>query len=480
LGEKRHWLVRFSAEIVVLVLLATAFASYRFDLGERWFGWRAADPTTNPSAVLPPEGLKLPTVSLVPAVARPGQDVAPDPARVAAVIQPLLRKKVLGRHFGAIVTDLETGRTVFRQGAPTVTPASTTKLVTSTAALDVLGPMARFRTSVQWVPTTRQLVLVGGGDPFLSSTARKARSSYPLRADLQTLAAQVVRKLRTLKVGRVRLAFDDSYFSGPAVNPAWPDTYIPEGVVPPISALWVDEGVAPGRYSFLGDPAAGAAQAFRAALRGQGLKVGPQVVRAQAPEGSLDVGSVSSAPLGEIVERTLEVSDNQAAEVLARHVGLAERQEGSFVAGAASVLDVVRRLGVPVTGDQLYDGSGLSRNDRLSPETLAGVLRVASSPEHPGLRQVFTGLPVAGFTGSLQYRFDKGPAAGRGRVRAKTGTLTGVHGLAGVADDVSGSRMAFVLVADQVAPLKNLEAQTLIDRIAGALGACRCGVGSTS
>ena len=55
-----------------------------------------------------------------------------------------------------------------------------------------------------------------------------------------------------------------------------------------------------------------------------------------------------------------------------------------------------------------------------------------------------------------------------------------MHGLAGVADDVSGARMGFVVVADRVALPKNFEAQALIDRIAGALGACRCGVGSAS
>ena len=63
-------------------------------------------------------------------------------------------------------------------------------------------------------------------------------------------------------------------------------------------------------------------------------------------------------------------------------------------------------------------------------------------------------------------------------VTDQTGTLTGVHGLAGVADDASGARMAFVVVADRVRPPKNGEAQALIDRIAGAVGACRCGVGS--
>ena len=461
-----------------LVLLAAAVVSYQFDLGERWFGW-GPDPKTQPAAVAPPEGLKLPATGAARQVAGEPPAVAADATSVAAAVQPLLRRRVLGRHVGVLVTDLTTGRPVFRSGAAAITPASTTKLLTSTAALESLGPMARFRTTVRYVPATRQLVLVGGGDPFLASSPRKAEASYPGRADVVTLAQQTARQLRAMKVKRVRLGFDDSYFTGPAVNPAWPGTYIPEGVVPPISALWVDEGHDPDGFGFLSDPAAGAANQFRAALEAAGVKVGPQVSRMSTPTTATDVASVSSAPLGEIVERTLAVSDNQAAEVLARHVGLAERQEGSFEAGTASVLEVLRRLGVPTAGDRLYDGSGLSRQNVLTTDTLAGVVALATSADHPELRQVLTGLPVAGFTGSLSYRFDKGPDAARGRVRAKTGTLTGVHGLAGVADDASGARMAFVVVADRVGLLKNLEAQTLIDRIAGALGACTCGVGST-
>jgi D-alanyl-D-alanine carboxypeptidase/D-alanyl-D-alanine-endopeptidase (penicillin-binding protein 4) len=322
-------------------------------------------------------------------------------------------------------------------------------------------------------------VLVGGGDPFLASDARKGRASYPDRADVTTLAQAAAHKLRSLRVRRVTLAYDDSYFTGPSVNPTWPDSYLFD-VVPRIGALWVDEGRSATGYGFAGDPAARAAQVFGDAVRAAGIKVGPKVVAARAPGTARDVATVSSAPLGEIVERTLAVSDNAAAEVLARHVGLAEKQQGSFSAGTAAVLDVVRRLGVTTSGDRLYDGSGLSRSDRLRPETLAAVLRLAAGRQHPELRQVLTGLPVAGFTGSLQYRFAKGPAEARGRVRAKTGTLTGVHGLAGLADDATGARMVFVIVADRVGPLKNLEAQTLIDRIAGALGACRCGVGSAS
>ncbi len=470
--------VRFLAEIVVLVLLAAALVSLRFDLGERWFGW-GPDPRTDPSAVQPPVGLRLPAAGPAPAVAASAAGRAVDGTSVAAAVDGLLRPRVLGRHYAVQVVDLSDGRVAYRRGAVSVTPASTTKLLTSAAALDSLGPMVRFRTTVRWTPGNREVVLVGGGDPFLASSPAQGAETYPGRADVVTLARRTAAALREKQVTRVRLSFDDSYFTGPSVNPAWPATYLPEDVVPPITALWVDEGRSPTGFGFVEDPAAAAARAFAAALRRAGVTVVPGVRRAPAPAGAADLASVASPPLGEIVERTLAVSDNQAAEVLARHVGLAERQEGSFSAGAASVLAVVQRLGVNVTGDRLYDGSGLSRLNVLSTQTLTGVLRVAGQDARPQLRQVLTGLPVAGFTGSLTYRFDVGPAAARGRVRAKTGTLTGVHGLAGVVDDRTGARMAFVVVADRVRDAKSLEAQTLVDRIAAALGACRCSVGSS-
>ncbi len=477
--RRAPWPLRWLAEIVVLALLVFGVAAARFDLGERWFGW-GPDPKTEPAAVAPPEGLRLPPQAAAGPVSTPPAVRPADPARVAAALRPFLpRRGVLGRHVGVLVADLQSGRTLVRAGASTITPASTTKLLTTSAALESLGPMARFRTTARWDATHRRLVLVGGGDPFLASSPHQARAAYPHKADVATLAQAAARRLRALHVRRVSLAYDDSYFSGPAVNPTWPATYISESVVSPISALWVDEGHAPGSEGFVADPAAEAARVFGVALRRAGLRVAPKAVRAGAGPDAVEVASVSSAPLGQIVERTLEVSDNQAAEVLARHVGLAEKQQGSFAAGTAGVLEVLRRLGVNVSGDTLYDGSGLSRLDRLKTDTLAGVVRLATSHQHPELRSVMTGLPVAGFTGSLAYRFDKGPVEARGRVRAKTGTLTGVHALAGLADDATGARMVFVVVADRVRLLKNLEAQTLIDRIAAALGACRCGVGST-
>jgi D-alanyl-D-alanine carboxypeptidase/D-alanyl-D-alanine-endopeptidase (penicillin-binding protein 4) len=99
---------------------------------------------------------------------------------------------------------------------------------------------------------------------------------------------------------------------------------------------------------------------------------------------------------------------------------------------------------------------------------------VAADPDHPDLRAVVTGLPVAGFTGSLTYRFGDEAADGRGVVRAKTGTLTGVHGLAGLVTDADGGLVVFVAIADDVAVIDTLAARDALDRIAADLAGCGC------
>jgi D-alanyl-D-alanine carboxypeptidase/D-alanyl-D-alanine-endopeptidase (penicillin-binding protein 4) len=374
-----------------------------------------------------------------------------------------------------VVAALSDGKVVYRSGPATVTPASTNKLPTVTAALKVLGPQATFRTSVRLSADHRRVVLVGGGDPFLASSHAKARAHQPARADLGTLARLTAAKLQAQGLSRVRLAYDTSLFSGPQVNPAWPSAYVTEGVVPPITALWADEGAARKGSGYEADPALAAAQIFATALRKDGITVLGKPVHATAATGDAGLADVQSAPLGLIVEKTLETSDNNAAEVIGHQVGLAERQRGSFAAGVVAVRSVLRQLGVPTAGDRVYDASGLSRADRVSPLTLLGVLEAAARADQPELRQVLTGLPVAGFSGSLQERFQRSAPVARGRVRAKTGTLTGVSGLAGTATDRQGDELVFVAVADRVDVLDTLDARLVLDRLAASLAACRCG-----
>ena len=456
-------------EVVVVLLVLAAVANLQFHLDHRWLG---LDASSEPARVNPPAGLAITTGSTAPAVAATSTGRSVDADAVRAALAPYAGAADLGRHVDVAVSDLASGRIAYRHGAGSVTPASTTKLLTTAAALDRLGPMTRFRTTVR--QSGGRIVLVGGGDPFLATSKSAAKGLYPARATLDDLAAATAAALTRQGTTSVRLSYDDSLFSGPTVNPAWPASYVPDGVVPPISALWADEGQ-DARGHYVADPPLAAATAFADALRSHGIDVRGAVTSAVSPSTDAELAAVQSAPLGEIVERTLAVSDNNAAEVLGHHVGLTVRKDGSFAGGAAAVLDVLNQLGVDTSGSVLYDGSGLSRRDRLTPEALLGVLRLATSPDHPALRPVLTGLPVAGFVGSLQARFDDAPAGARGRVRAKTGTLTGVSGLAGVITDLDGNRMAFVAIADKVDVPKTMAARHDLDLIASALGTCHCG-----
>ena len=499
-GGSRKALISF---VLVLAVVAGGAATWRYDLldgrladvaglfsgdddpagpGSPGYTGSGAEPAT----VAPPIGVDLPAVTVPPevAVASPTEG-ALDPVAVRRAIGRYLAERDLGRHVLAAVAPLAAGRAVFTSGAGVAVPASTTKLVTTSAALLALGPDHVFTTSVVEGAArsgVRRIVLVGGGDPFLERTKSLENSDgtttqwpYPRRADVTTLAQQTARALRSDGVRTVRLGYDESLFSGPAVNPTWEPDYVPDAIVSPTSALWVDEGRPLSRVGRVADPAAGAAVAFASALSGAGITVQGEPVPATAASGARSLAEVDSAPLGEIVQRILDVSDNEAAEVLLRHVGVATGGTGSIKAGRGGVRALLTREGVGFGSSVFHDGSGLSRADRAEPRTLIDVLRLAASPDHPDLRAVVSGLPVAGFTGSLTNRMDKGPAAGLGRVRAKTGTLSSVSTLAGIATGLDGTVMVFVLMADKVRPLDTDSAQVALDSAAAALGACRCG-----
>jgi D-alanyl-D-alanine carboxypeptidase/D-alanyl-D-alanine-endopeptidase (penicillin-binding protein 4) len=414
-----------------------------------------------------------PAPSIAPPLTRAATGVAA-PARVAGALRPGLAADALGPHVAVRVADLSDGAVVFRSGSAPIVPASTLKLLTATAALEVLGPDHVFTTRVVQGPG-RQIVLVGGGDPSLLSrppSARDRADTYPPRADLRSLAAQTARALEGST--SVRLRFDTSLFSGPVAARSWEPGYLPDGVVAPISALWVDEGRTRSGVGRVANPPLRAARVFARALTAEGLRVVGVPRPGAAPREATPVASVDSAPLELIVQRLLEVSDNEAAEVLLRHIGLEQSGRGSFAAGIAGTVDALRHLGVPLAGARLHDGSGLSRANRLDPRTLVAVLRLAADPAHPELRSVLTGLPVAGSTGSLSERFTASAVAGRGVVRAKTGTLTGVSALAGLATDRNGATLVFVLAADRVRLEDTLAARAALDGLAAALGGCRC------
>lgn len=448
------WLAAWLPVVLVLAVLAAGVVAWRLDPA-------GPDPVVEPEAVPPPPGLAIDAPAEPEPVAVPAAGV-PDARKVRRALAPALRDTDLGPHVLATVAGLD-GTLLYSSGTGEAIPASTLKLLTAAAALETLGPEHTFATTVVSAGP-RRVVLVGGGDPLLS------------RPDVRRLARDTAAALASGGIaGKVRVGYDVSLFSGPAVSPHWPDTYVPEAVVSPITSLWVDEGRPESGSGRVADPAATAAAEFAAALTKAGLAVAGSPQETPAPAGSPELADLDSEPLAEIVEHVLETSDNEAAEVLARHVGLAVAGDASFAAGARAVRQVLAGLGVPMQGAATYDGSGLSRDNLLDPDTLTALLELAASPDQADLRSVLTGLPVAGFSGSLAVRFAEGDDPGRGLVRAKTGTLSGVSGLAGIVTDREGTPMVFALLADRIDLVDTLGARAALDAATSALAGCRCG-----
>lgn len=401
-----------------------------------------------------------------------------------SALTPVLSSGALGRSVGALVTDLTTGQVLYSLNSGTgYTPASTTKLATSVAALQVLGAGARFKTTVVTGRRAGSIVLVGGGDPTLAA-GRPPAGDYPQPATLQALAQQTAAALRGRGLHSVRLGYDTSLYTGPGFGPGWSADDASTGNVTDITPLEVDQGRLtpsgqpedaddPGDFRPRStDPSVQAADAFAAFLRADGIRVRGAAAAVQAPAGATTVASASSPPLSQVIQWMLGESNNVIAENLARHIALATGAQPSFTGAAAAETSVLRRLGV--TGVQIGDGSGLSHDNRITPAALVQLIGLAAS--HPALRSVLTGLPVYGFSGTLAdapgsiFYGSAGPALGT--VRAKTGNLETVIALAGVAYAKDGQLLSFAVMADK---LKNLPAAgDALAGVANVLAGCGC------
>nr|CAA9322183.1 MAG: D-alanyl-D-alanine carboxypeptidase [uncultured Nocardioidaceae bacterium] len=426
-----------------------------------------------------PAGLELPA-------ARTSQEVLDEPsgaavsaADVRARLLPLMRERRFGARIGVAVHDLTHDRPVLEVGGGSYMPASTVKLLTAAAALELLGPAHRFETTV--IAKGRlggagsrrppRLTLVGGGDPMLASKALPG--DYPQPATLRSLVTRTAAALQEAGVRRVRVGYDDSLFKGPAVSPAWEPDYVP-GVTSPVSALSVDEGVDPDTFVRSTDPAALAAGLFADGLRARGIRVAT-VPDTSPAAGGREIASVQSPPLERVVGHVLRLSDNEGAEMLLRHVGIAAGTGASFTGGAAGARTALRPLGVSWAGVRLLDGSGLARGNRLPLHALVALLRLGADDDRADLRAVLGGLPVAGFDGTLANRYlAEATSDALGLVRAKTGTLTGTHALAGTVVDADGVLLGFVAVANGVKERNTLFARDQLDRITAALAGCGC------
>ncbi|MBC7631417.1 D-alanyl-D-alanine carboxypeptidase/D-alanyl-D-alanine-endopeptidase [Aeromicrobium sp.] len=390
-----------------------------------------------------------------------------DPAKLSAAVKGTLDSAALGPRVGFVAIDPASGTQLATSGRGSFIPASTTKVLTSFAALSLLDPQTRFSTRV--VKDDDRVVLVGGGDPYLATKRPKTRDRA-VQGDLTTLARLTASALKKAGTTTVSVGYDASLFTGPSVSPEWEPTYVSGNIVTLVSALWTDQGEQGGVRAR--DPAAAAARTFARLLAERGVTVAGEPATASASAAAPVVAVVRSATVSRIVERLIGTSDNQASEVMLRQAAIAADEPASFHGGTKAVIDSLQSAGVDTAGLRLFDGSGLSRSNRISPATLAQTLRAAASKQPTS--ELLPDLPVSGFTGTLVDRFTALTAA-QGLVRAKTGTLTGVHSLTGYAVDADGLPVIFAVMTDDADTAMPLAAEADLDKVAAAIAACSCG-----
>lgn len=474
--RRRGTLLAVLASVLLLVVVGVGLVVVR---PGPVAGWLGDDDTGTVRA-------ETPEAAPVPVLAGPSTTVpAPSPDGVRAALDPLVRAAALGSRVNVSVTDVSTGQELYGRGADDGTvPASVTKLVTGVTVLAARGPAYRIATRAVAGTAPGEVVLVGGGDPTLGIDEN---TFYPGAARLDDLAGQVKRALGGTAPTKVTV--DSSLYPGPVHEPGW-DADIPTGGYGgAVTALMTDGArrdpdAGPKGAARYAEPDLAAGRAFARLL---GVPAGTKVTRGTAPAGAgtaspgaapaagTELGRVESPPMIRLVDVMISDSDNIVAEALARQVALARNQPASFVGAATAMDQVVAELGLPADELALADGSGLSRRNRISPSLLTDLIALAGNGTRPELAGIFGGLPVAGWSGTLGDRY-AAPAtrAGAGTIRAKTGTLTGVHAIAGLVTTVDGRLLTFAVLTDRTPPGTPDATRLALDRIGATLAGCGC------
>ncbi|GLY06481.1 MULTISPECIES: D-alanyl-D-alanine carboxypeptidase/D-alanyl-D-alanine-endopeptidase [Actinoplanes] len=427
-----------------------------------------------------------------PASGRASPSCARGSGRNAGLDRILADPRLAGATVAVEVRDAEQGVTLYARDADRrVLPASNQKLLTAAAAFEVLGPAYRFRTGVATGPAG-DLVLTGQGDPTMTPARYDALAAAVAAAGITHVpgglvaddswfdrvpygldwswqdepeafaapvsaltfaadpggdtAAVAVRYAPGARPGRPprlvtvppAVALVDAATTGP---PGSPDTIrvtrAHGSATVTVTGAVPQRGAAGTRLVAVADPVAVSAGLFRRALLRHGVTVAGRtrvVVPGSDRARRRTVAAQLSAPLAVLVRPMLKRSANGPAELLVKAMGRAGSPgtPGSWPTGLAAARTALGALTVDMSTTTLGDGSGLSRRNWLTVHQLANLLTAARS--RPWFPDLLAALPVAGdpdplVGGTLRSRFRGTPAAGR--LRAKTGTLTGVNALSG-------------------------------------------------
>lgn len=404
----------------------------------------------------------------------PAAPAAPAAPRTCSIDAAVTQPGALDFH--GRVMNAQTGEVLFdRQGELAHPTASTMKLITSAAAMTVLGPDHRIPTRVYAGSEPGQVIVVGGGDATLASGPG---SIYADAAQLSELAAEVRSawasdpELSATPISSI--AIDLSLFGGPQWQPSWNQADRTDGYVSPIASFMVDgdradpaQRVSPRSEQ----PAQRAGTAFASAM---GLPASAVTINGiTAPREARLLGEVHSQPVRELAGYVLTHSDNNVAEALARLVAIELGAGNGFEAISPGNARAMSDLGLDVTGLELADGSGLSGSNRVPASFMVSLLQLIRSGAH-GLDALIPLLPLSAQTGTLDDRFDPGlTGVPGGAIQAKTGWINEVYALAGYMTAADGSTLTFAFyVVGQVTPAN----RDVLDQITAQAYACGSGL----
>ena len=443
-------------------------------------------------------GESAPPVPFVPPDPPPGRDALV--AHAGALVAGALANAEDGQ-IAVLVVDEHGRELVAHEPDTPVLPASTLKVVTAAAVLTTLGASGRLTTRVESTAPIDadgaiegDLVLVGGGDPVLA-TAEYGRWVYPARprTPLETLADAVVEAgVRTINGDVVGVA---TAFTGPHRAQGWPDRYFsdfdarygdlltidgglrtlvtyPEPEEDDDADDDVDDDVEPSesddadppvepaadgdddtedlgpptvRVEHVEQPAIHAASELVRLLAERDVEVAGEA-RSGEPAGRIvgRLASVESPPLDELLRFAVQRSDNQLTDGLFLAMARARTGVASWEQGDRAVRQVLDRFGIDHTGARFADGSGLSRDDRVTVRMLVELDRAMLASRHGTTWKSL--MAVMGESGTLERRLRGTPA--QGRFFGKTGTLRDVSALSGSVVGDAGGRYHLAVVAN--------------------------------
>lgn len=330
---------------------------------------------------------------------------AAEPAAIKAAFSQLVKNGNLANP-AVIVVDESTGEVVFEKNSLVARkPASVIKLITGAAAYTYLSPSDSYTTSLWMGIDTKTVVVQGSLDPWTTFNSTQAD------------------KLKRTSLGKL------AYSAMTALGKANAGDY--EGTTLYYSNLYPQDVAALKTY-----------------FKERNLAIVLQKVSdKQAKELSLNQIFTSTSPtLQVITDWMMTWSDNVLAERIARSAASA----AGFTRDYAGVAKVFRKLmtglGIDTKNLVVKDGSGLSRENRVTAQQISQLLMVIARDEKLGA--LITGLPIGGVTGTLTERFIETAPSAIGLVRAKTGTLNGTTNLAGYVES-ENKEYIFVIIADK-------------------------------